>query len=82
MDLRDLAAQARTEALAQLQLAQQFTSFVEVLARDRTEMARALVLQGYSPERAFDLAVNLPPNDGALQMLARHRINAGNGPKV
>lgn len=82
MELRCIISETRAIALEQLRFARGATKFVEVLARDRTEMARALVLQGYTPERAFDLAVDLPDNDGALQMLARHRINAGNGPMV
>jgi hypothetical protein len=46
---------------------------------DREEFARALVLQGYSPTRAEKMMHELPDNDGALQMLARHRIAAMSG---
>ncbi|WP_062732622.1 hypothetical protein [Sphingobium abikonense] len=49
---------------------------VPVLQADRDEFCRALMLQGYSPRRALDLAQSLDDNDGALQMLARHRVNA------
>lgn len=48
---------------------------VPVLQVDRDEFCRALMLQGYSPRRALDLAQSLEDTDGALQMLARHRVN-------
>ncbi|WP_425230244.1 hypothetical protein [Sphingomonas sp.] len=41
---------------------------------DRIEFEWALVLQGYAPVRAAQLAHELPASDGALQMLARHRV--------
>lgn len=47
---------------------------VPVIMEDRIEFHIALVLQGYSPARAAELAETLPENDGALQMLARHRL--------
>lgn len=51
------------------------TKMVRVTDGDRAEFGRALVLQGYSPERAARMATTeIPDNDGALQTLARHRI--------
>lgn len=50
-------------------------AMVPVTLLDRVEFERALVLQGYEPERAAQLAHGLAATDGALQMLARHRIN-------
>ncbi|MYL97045.1 hypothetical protein GR702_04565 [Novosphingobium sp. FGD1] len=48
---------------------------VPITAEDREEFGRALVLQGYTPEPAARMAVGeILDNDGALQMLARHRI--------
>ncbi|PNU06444.1 hypothetical protein [Novosphingobium guangzhouense] len=48
---------------------------VPVVAEDREEFGRALILQGYAPERAAHMAaVGILDNDGALQMLARHRL--------
>jgi hypothetical protein len=48
---------------------------VPITAEDREEFGRALILQGYSPERAAWMANGeILDNDGALQMLARHRI--------
>lgn len=42
---------------------------------DRDEFAVALFLQGYGPRRAHEIAyVELLDNDGALQMLVRHRV--------
>lgn len=49
----------------------------EVTQSDRDAMAVALVFQGYTCGRAAHMAfVELEDNDGALQMLARHRIAA------
>lgn len=53
------------------------TQHVPVITADRAEFCRALVLQGYGVERAINLAAELEETDGALQMLARHRINFG-----
>lgn len=47
---------------------------VTVTLEDRIEFGRALILQGYAPARAVCMAEQIEPNDGALQMLARHRI--------
>jgi hypothetical protein len=48
---------------------------VPITPEDREEFGRALILQGYAPERAAHMAcVGILDNDGALQMLARHRI--------
>ena len=42
---------------------------------DRDEFAVALVIQGFAPGRAHRMAFEeIEDNDGALQMLARHRI--------
>jgi len=47
---------------------------------DRAEMAVALVIQGFELDRAWRMAFDpdyhewLKDNDGALQMLARHRL--------
>lgn len=50
---------------------------VPVTQADREQMAIGLFLQGYSAGRAGHLAfVELDDGDGALQMLARHRIAA------
>ncbi|MCG7349233.1 hypothetical protein [Sphingomonas sp. ACRSK] len=49
---------------------------VEVTYADRVEFGRALILQGYSSARAAEMANDLEDNDGALQMLARHRLDA------
>jgi hypothetical protein len=51
------------------------TKMVPVTVEDRVEFGRALVLQGYSPDRAARMAASeILDNDGALQMLARHRV--------
>lgn len=55
----------------------QITSMVRVNVDDRAEFGRALILQGYAPDRAARMAVEIDDNDGALQMLARHRIRYG-----
>lgn len=48
---------------------------VPITVDDRIEFGRALILQGYSPERAARMAAReILDNDGALQMLARHRL--------
>ncbi|KQX19373.1 MULTISPECIES: hypothetical protein [unclassified Sphingomonas] len=52
------------------------TEMVEIEQIDREEFGRALILQGYSAIRAAEMARELPDNDGALQMLARHRRTA------
>lgn len=50
-------------------------SHVEVTDADRKQMAVGLFLQGYTAGRACHIAfVELDDGDGALQMLARHRI--------
>lgn len=55
---------------------------VPVTLEDREQMAIGLFLQGYSAGRAGHLAfVELGDDDGALQMLARHRIAAENHPE-
>ncbi|MGN5376121.1 hypothetical protein [Sphingomonas hankookensis] len=48
-------------------------AMVEVLDADRAELERGLFTQGFAPDRAHALAFSQPANDGALQMLARHR---------
>lgn len=54
----------------------QSARMVPITAEDRIEFGRALILQGYAPERAAYMArVGILDNDGALQMLARHRIS-------
>jgi hypothetical protein len=50
------------------------TAMVPVTPEDRTELGVALILQGYAPSRAANMVKQMEPNDGALQMLARHRI--------
>lgn len=63
-----------TETVAQLLARTEATRMVEIVPEDRREFARALVLQGYDAPRAHRMAyVDLMDNDGALQMLARHR---------
>ena len=57
-------------------LAADHPRMVRVESVDRIEFEWALVLQGYPPHRAGQLAYELPNNDGALQMLARHRLAA------
>ncbi len=47
---------------------------VPVILEDRIEFGRALILQGYAPARAAVMAERIEDDDGALQMLARHRI--------
>lgn len=48
---------------------------VPITAEDREEFGLALILQGYSAEHAARMAGGeILDNDGALQMLARHRI--------
>lgn len=50
-------------------------SMVKIEEADRDEFAVALVLQGYDTSRAHRMAYEeLEDNDGALQMLARHRL--------
>ena len=44
-----------------------------IVEGDRAAFAVALKLQGYSAERAQQIAYELADNDGVLQMLARHR---------
>ena len=51
-------------------------ALVAVIQADRDEFERGLFTQGYTPERARELAHGLDPHDAALQMLARHRIAA------
>lgn len=56
------------------------TRMVPISVEDRVEFGRALVLQGYSPERAAYMATTgILDDDGALQMLARHRIRYSKG---
>lgn len=50
------------------------TRVVPIIVEDRIEFGRALILQGYAPLRAVLMAESIPDNDGALQMLARHRL--------
>lgn len=51
------------------------TTMVEIIEADREEFAIALVLQGYAPARAHQMAFEtIGLDDGALQMLARHRL--------
>jgi len=51
------------------------TGMVPVTQDDRDQMAIALFIQGYPSGRAAHMAyVELGDNDGALQMLARHRL--------
>ena len=52
---------------------------VPITLDDRVEFGRALVLQGYSPARAVELATTIEDNDGAIQMLARHRVRYSTG---
>lgn len=53
---------------------------VPITAEDRIEFGRALILQGFPPERAARMAAEeILDNDGALQMLARHRIRYSEG---
>lgn len=48
---------------------------VAITAEDREEFDRSLILQGYEPHCAARMAGGeILDNDGALQMLARHRI--------
>ncbi|PXA99935.1 hypothetical protein DMC47_00770 [Nostoc sp. 3335mG] len=49
-------------------------AMVEVIDADRAEFERALITHGFHPETARELAFDQPEDDGALQMLARHRI--------
>jgi hypothetical protein len=54
---------------------------VTITSEDRIEFGRALVLQGYAPARAARMAAGeILDNDGALQMLARHRLRFSAGP--
>lgn len=62
-----------------LHAASQCWPMAEVVQADRREFGRALIHQGYTPDRAAELATDLPYSDGALQMLARHRIAAAAG---
>ena len=49
---------------------------VEVTDADRAELARGLFTQGFPADRARQIAQDQEPNDGALQMLARHRLTS------
>lgn len=56
-------------------------AMVEVLDTDRAELERGLFTQGFASDRAHALAFQQPANDGALQMLARHRMATCNCPR-
>lgn len=60
--------------LIELATAAKAAPMVEITVEDRIEFGRALILQGYSPARAAVMAETIEHNDGALQMLARHRV--------
>ncbi|WP_430635048.1 hypothetical protein [Sphingomonas hankookensis] len=47
---------------------------VEVTDGDRAEFERGLITHGFAADTAKELAREQPANDGALQMLARHRL--------
>lgn len=49
-------------------------AMVEVTDAGRAEFERGLVTHGFARDTAKELARVQPSNDGALQMLARHRI--------
>lgn len=49
-------------------------AMVAVTVEDRNELERGLITQGFPPDRAKEIAHEQAANDGALQMLARHRI--------
>ncbi|MEN2748209.1 hypothetical protein [Sphingomonas sp. T9W2] len=49
-------------------------NLVEVTAADRAELERGLFTQGFPADRAKEIAQDQDSNDGALQMLARHRL--------
>lgn len=49
---------------------------------DRLEFGTALVIQGYPSSQAAMMANDLEANDGALQMLARHRVRYQRGEPV
>jgi len=53
-------------------------AMIDVAQVDREAMAVALIAQGYSVSRARQLVLDLADDDGALQMLARHRIDSIN----
>jgi len=59
------------------------TAMVEIAPADRREFARALVLQGYDIARAHRMVYGdcgaVQDDDGALQMLARHRLAYSSG---
>jgi hypothetical protein len=49
-----------------------------IVDADRIEFGRALILQGYDASRALRMIRDeIEDNDGALQMLARHRVAIG-----
>ena len=49
-----------------------------IIDADRIEFGRALILQGYDASRALRMVQEeIKDNDGALQMLARHRVAIG-----
>lgn len=49
-----------------------------IIDADRIEFGRALILQGYDTSRALRMIQDeIEDNDGALQMLARHRVAIG-----
>lgn len=75
-ELNDLAEGDRLTAGQLAELAAQI-QHVPVSLADRRQMAIGLFLQGYTAGRAAHLAyVDLGDDDGALQMLARHRLAA------
>lgn len=61
-------------SLMELATAAASAPMVEITMEDRIEFGRALILQGYAPHRAAIMAEGIQSNDGALQMLARHRV--------
>lgn len=71
---------AEPETSGQLSARAATTVMVRIEPCDRREFARALVLQGYDAPRAhrmaYDTSGEIKDNDGALQMLGRHRLNA------
>jgi|GEM_PF-3062247 hypothetical protein len=68
----------QSETVDQLLERARVTKIVAIAPQDRREFARALVLQGYDAPRAHRMAYDdrgeIKDNDGALQMLARHRL--------
>ena len=60
-----------------LAVADRSSAHVPITSADRKQMALGLFFQGYPAGRACEIAfVELEDNDGALQMLARHRLSS------